>query len=128
MSDQIFNGRPKGREDEHFVVRIDDRLKRPEESLHSSVHDDDVGRLGRDVVFGSQLICNCGSQLRNARGGRVTSLVLVERALHRLLDVLRRVHVGLAALELIDDGALRTQLHYSISNVDDIGKANVVEP
>ena len=54
-------------------------------------------------------------------------LIFLKRAHHRFLNKVRRVQVRLAALKLVDSGALGSQLHYAIADIDDVRKPNVVE-
>jgi len=37
------------------------------------------------------------------------------------------VHVRLAALKLVDSGALPTEFHYAIANIYDVGKTDLIE-
>src|SRR5205085_6080905 len=81
-----------------------------------------------DAVALAQLRGGGGAQFRYAGGRRVARAVLAQCARHRLLDGFGRVEERLAALELVNGGALRAQLHHLVADLDDVGEADTFEP
>ena len=56
------------------------------------------------------------------------SCFLLEGAYQRLLDEVRRVHVRLSALKLVNRCSRGSQLHYAVANIYDVRKTNFIEP
>ena len=54
MRDEIFDRCPVRGEEKHLIARIHDRLKGAEQSLHATVHDDDVAYLRRNAISRAQ--------------------------------------------------------------------------
>ena len=73
-----------------------------------------------DAVAPPHLFGDGRAQFGDARGGCIARPVLVQGAQHRLLDRLRRVEEGLAALELEDSGALLPQRQHLVADTDDV--------
>ena len=119
--------RPEGREDEHLVARVDDRLKAPKQPLHPTVEDEHILLACRDAVALAQFRGDGRAQLGDAGGRGVARAVLGERARHGLLDGLGSVEEGLATLELVDGGPLRTQPHHLVADFDDVGKPDLLK-
>src|SRR5206468_12116451 len=84
--------------------------------------------VGGDAVFLSGFLDDRLPQLRNARGGRITRFAARQRRRHRVLYRLRCGHVRLAPLEPPDFVSRCEELQDAVSDLDDLGAADRLEP
>src|SRR4029079_10891497 len=58
ICNQIFYRCPVWRKEKDLITRIDRRLKRTKQPLHSAIENDDVLFLSGNAIFGAQFFCN----------------------------------------------------------------------
>ena len=108
--DLLGVGHPVGRGDDDLVARVQQGGKGQVEAfLAAHAGDDLVGRVGQ-AVFARQLVADGLLELGHA-GGRlgVLGLAAAQRVVSSLLDVVRRVEIGLTGAQADDVHALSAQ-------------------
>ena len=117
-------GRPFGIGHDHFVARLEQRLKRTVESMDAAGrHEYVLGIVDRNPVLVPQLRRDQLAQAGQTVGLDVMSLVVGDRARHRRLDRVGRIEADVA---LVEAKRILDREH-QVADVDDTGKRNAVE-
>jgi hypothetical protein len=101
---------PIGRGNDHLVAGIERGQQRIVEHLLAAAADGNLGRLVGEAILALEFLGDRPLELGDAVDGRIFGLAALNRLDRRLLDVVRRVEVGLAGAKADDVEAGRLQL------------------
>ncbi len=122
--DHVGIAHPIGRGDDHLVALVEGDQERIVQNLLAAGSDDGLARLVVEAVLTLELGGDRFAQRRDAQHRRIFGFPALNRGDRRLLDVVRRVEIGLADRQRDDVAALRFEVARLLRHRDRRGRLN----